>query len=188
MAVHSPIRKLTYEDFERFPEDDRLRHEILDGVHVVSPSPTIRHQRLSKRVFRKLDSFVEAQGLGEIFYAPMDVLLSRHDIVEPDLFFIAGDRDGIVTEKNVQGAPDLVVEILSPGTRKRDLVDKRERYEALGVQEYWVFDPDRHTVAAFRREGEHFGPPLRLSAAADERLTTPLLPGLEIRLRDLFAR
>jgi Uma2 family endonuclease len=187
MAVHSPIHKLTYEDFERIPEDG-LRHEILDGVHVVSPSPTLRHQRISGRLHLALGSFVKAHALGEVFYAPADVLLAEHDIVEPDLFFVAQARAGILTEKNVQGAPDLVVEILSPGSRHRDLVVKRERYELLGVQEYWVVDADRDTVAVYRRESDRFRRPLRLSAAADDRLTTPLLPGLEIGLRDLFAR
>jgi Uma2 family endonuclease len=116
------------------------------------------------------------------------VVLSKHDIVEPDIVFISSNRASIVTAKNAQGAPDLVIEILSPSTRRRDLGEKRARYELLGVLEYWAFDPGPATAQVFRREGDRFLPPILLSAEADDRLTTPLLPGLEISLREVFER
>lgn len=181
-------RKLTYEDFERFP-DDGQRHEILDGVHFVSPTPYVRHQLVLGELALQVHGFVRHhRHLGKVFLGPLDIVLSNHDIAAPDLLFIADSRSGIVTEKNIQGAPDLVVEIVSKDTCWRDFGLKRDRYELLGVEEYWVVDPDRDTMTVFRREGDLFVEPVRLSAAADDRLTTSLLPGLEILLRDLFAR
>ena len=189
MVVSSAPRKLTYQDFLRFPEDGK-RHEILDGVHVVSPAPFVRHQLLVVKLSSWLHVFVEKTRLGKVLVAPTDVLLSKNDIVEPDLFFISASRAAILQEKNIQGAPDLVIEILSPSTRRRDLSTKRVRYELLGVLEYWVLDPERDTATVFRRAEEkdaHFEPPLLLAAEGGDRLTSPLLPGLRIELRKLFA-
>ncbi len=189
MAVRDTPRhhKLTYEDYFHFPDDGK-RHEILDGEHCVTPSPTMDHQRLGGRLFLQLGHFVNAHRLGEVFYAPADVILSPHDIVQPDLFFISTARLGIITKANVQGAPDLAVEILSDSTRRRDETLKRQRYEQLGVLEYWILDGRRQAVWIFRQtQGSEFGAQTELTAAAGQVLTTPLLPGLEIALRDLFA-
>lgn len=186
MAILSP-RKLTYEDLRRIPED-RQRHELLDGAHVVSPCPTFHHQCISIRLCARLQIFVETSGLGHVVAAPFDVILSEHDVVEPDVLFVAADRTAIIMESCVQGAPDLVVEVLSPSTRRRDLGAKLARYEKFGVPEYWVFEPDDSTVRVLRRKGDHFLPPIWLAAQNDDLLTTPLLPGLEISLRDVFAQ
>jgi len=185
MASQSPERKLTYQDFEKLPEDGR-RHEILDGVHIVSPSPGSRHQEVLGSLYLLVGGFVRARQLGRAFFAPLDVVLSEHDIVEPDLLFVAKERLGIVGEENLHGAPDLVVEVLSPSSRRRDLGKKRVRYELLGVQEYWAVDPKAETILVFRRQGDGFLPPVRLSAEAGDRLTSPLLPGLEISPREVF--
>ena len=186
MAIHSP-RKLTYEDFARIPEDGQ-RHEILDGVHVVSPAPGRRHQRVSSRLSARLETFVEKKGLGEVYPAPFDVRLSEHDVLEPDLLFISSGRIEILTEDHVLGAPDLAIEILSPSSRRRDLGKKLARYEKLGVLEYWVLDPIEDTVLIFRREDESFLPPIHLAAEQGDRLSTPLHPGLESSLREVFKR
>jgi Uma2 family endonuclease len=184
MAIRDTARrKLTYEDYVLFREDGQ-RHEIIDGEHYVSPAPFTRHQRISMRLSSRLFSFAEDHRLGEVLPAPTDVLLSRHDILQPDILFISNERAGIVTEKNIQGAPDLVVEILSESTRKLDERLKLSRYELLGVREYWIVDPLADRVNVFRAEGESFRQVAELSAG--DILTTPLLPGLEIPLRDLF--
>jgi len=190
MAVYSIQRKLTYQDLERFP-DDGLRHEILDGVHVVSASPSPHHQWVSHNLILEIGGFVRTHGLGRLYHAPLDVLLAEHDVVEPDLFFIAKGREEIITEANVKGAPDLVIEILSPSTRSRDLGVKRRIYERSGVKEYWLFDAKRARAIVYRRrsaESSTFLPPLVLTAEANDRLTSPLLPGLEISLREILAR
>ena len=185
-ARAEPIR-LTYEDLLRFP-DDGLRHELIDGEHVVTPSPAIRHQRLSIRLSSALYTFVVSRRLGEILEAPVDVVFSTHDVVEPDILFISADRRGIVREDRVDGAPDLLVEILSPSTRRTDEVRKRHLYDRFGVREYWVVDPEADAVKCHRRSDDG-GLVLasELTAAAGDALATPLLPGFSLGLRDLFA-
>jgi Uma2 family endonuclease len=185
MALHDLPRKLTSDDYVLIPEDGQ-RHEILDGEHYVSPAPLTRHQRISSKLHLRLGSFVETHRLGWVLYAPTDVVLSLHDVAQPDLFFIFNERLGIVTEANVQGAPDLVVEILSEKTRRQDEGLKREIYERYGVREYWTLDPDRNSARVFRRIGNRLRLVAELSAAAGDVLTTPLLPGLEIRLTEIF--
>jgi Uma2 family endonuclease len=187
MAVRDTAhRKLRYEDYARISADGK-RHEIIDGEHHVSPSPNTNHQVLSRNLIDVLSPFVRKHKLGQLFSAPYDVLLSPHDIVQPDILFISTAHRAIITEANVQGAPDLVIEILSPSTRHLDETLKRQRYEQLGVQEYWIFDPRRLSVRVFRRSQDTgFGAPSELTAAASPVVTTPLLPGLEIVLRDIF--
>lgn len=180
--------RLTYDDFVRFP-DDGLRHELIDGVHYVTPSPVTRHQQLSGRLHLAIGSYLEAHPeAGHLFYAPFDVIFSRWDVVEPDLIFVAADQLEILTDANVRGAPALVIEILSPGTRKRDLGIKRELFDRGGVREYWVVDPKLEDVAVYRRHADgRLVPAGALTAADGSMLTTPLLPGFELRLAKLFA-
>ena len=181
--------KLTLYDYERFPEDGQ-RHEILDGVEVVTAQPVLRHQRVLGRLYKVVDAAAEAQDDGgEVFFAPAGVILSPHDMVEPDLLYISGARRGIM-EKYVHGAPDIVAEVLSPSTRRIDEGLKKARYELFGVFELWIVDPDADVIRVYRREGVggRFAQPLELSAERDELLTTPLLPALSVRLVDLFAR
>src|SRR5436305_1778740 len=139
MALPDPspgFCKLSYGDYVLIPEDGR-RHEILDGEHCVTPAPLTRHQRVSARLHGNLEPFVFERQLGLVLAAPTDVLLSPHDVAQPDLLFISKARMEIVAEENVQGAPDLVVEILSERTRRRDERLKHDLYERFGVQEYW---------------------------------------------------
>ena len=178
--------KLTYEDLLLFQDDGR-RHEIIDGEHFVTPSPHARHQRVSQHLNSLLHRHVEEHQLGRIYYAPVDVVLSDVDVVEPDLLFISQARLAIV-QAAVRGAPDLVIEIASPSSRRQDEVLKRGLYERAGVQEYWLVDPEAETVKVFRRhDGGGYGRPLLLSALEGDRLESPLLPGLEIPLVAVFA-
>jgi Uma2 family endonuclease len=176
--------KLTYADYLKLP-DDGLRHEIIDGRHYVTPAPSTRHQRISLRLSYLIQSHLETNPVGELFTAPFDVLLSTHDILEPDLLFLSTARARFLTSKNLQGPPDLVVEILSPATRRRDQGLKRNRYERLGVEEYWLIDPDQDVVVVHRRGPTGFEQVVRLSRT--DFLTTPLLPGFELPLDRVFA-
>jgi Uma2 family endonuclease len=178
--------KLTYDDFLLFPDDGK-RHELIDGEHFVSPSPNLRHQRVLARLHLLAGSFVIERRLGEVFFAPFDVLFSRHDVVEPDLLFVSNERKAILTAANVKGAPDLVVEVLSPSNRRQDEVLKRSLYDRGGVDEYWIIDPEVETIKVFRREAGTFGRPVLLTVHDGDTLTSPLLPGLEISLAALFA-
>jgi Uma2 family endonuclease len=178
--------KLTYDDFLLFPDDGK-RHELIDGEHYVSASPNVRHQRVLIRFLRVMSAFVEERRLGEVFVAPLDIVLSIHDVVEPDLLFVSTERATIIGQANLRGAPDLAVEVLSPSNRRYDEVLKRELYERAGIQEYWLVDPEADTVKVFRRDGERFGRPLLFSRHDGDVLTTPLLPGLEIPLDIVLA-
>jgi len=186
-AAHVDSR-LTYDDFVHFPNDGN-RHELIDGVHYVTPSPEVRHQAIVVRLVLAIGNHLQANPhLGRVFVAPLDVVLSNHDIVEPDVLFVATDQADILTEKNVQGPPALVVEVLSHSTRKRDAQAKRRLFERTGVREYWLVDPELDTVQILRLSAD--GKLVRvvdLSADDDETLTTPLLPGCVIGLRYLFS-
>ena len=184
MALPDLLRKLTYDDYLLIPEDGQ-RHEILDGEHYVTASPFFPHQLVSSRLHSRVGPWVESRKLGFLVAAPMDVLLSPHDVAQPDLLFISNERSGIITRAAIRGAPDLVIEILSKSTRSQDEGLKLERYDLFGVREYWMLDPDRKTARVYRRKG---GRRLRLVAelCVEDILTSPLLPGLEIRLAEIF--
>ncbi len=181
--------KLTYDDFVLFPDDGK-RHELIDGEHYVTPSPTIRHQEISGRLHLLIGTWLQDHPIGRIFYAPLDVLFSFYDVVEPDLLYVSNERAAaLLAGKHVTGAPDLVIEIASPGTRSRDETIKRRLYERADVVEYWVVDPDIDVIRVYRRtEGPRFARPIELSHEAGDVLTTPLLPGLEIPLGRVFGR
>jgi Uma2 family endonuclease len=185
MALRDPSPKLTYEDYLLFPDDGK-RHEIIGGEHFVTAAPFIRHQRLVGRLYFQIEAFLRLHPLGELLFAPTDVILSPHDIVQPDLLFISNDRSSIVTEANIQGAPDLVIEIFSNSSRRLDEILKRRAYEEFGAREYWIFDPKRKTTQVWDRTAEGLRRRALLSAAAGDILKTPLLPGLEIPLEEIF--
>ena len=185
MALHDLARKLTYEDYALIPEDGQ-RHEIIDGEHYVSPAPFVSHQKLAFRLTLRVGGFIETNRLGHFFFAPLDVLLSVHDIVQPDLLFVSNERAEIVGLENIKGAPDLVVEILSKGTRRLDERIKLEAYERCGVQEYWMFDRFRKGVQVWERTDGGFQQQPFLSAAAGDVLTSPFLPGFELPLAEIF--
>ena len=171
---------LTYDDYALIPDDGR-RHEIIAGEHFAHPAPNTRHQRLSKRISRALYPF-ESAGLGEVFFSRLDVVLSVFDVVQPDVFFVTAARSHIIVEQNVQGAPDLVVEILSPSNRQYDEQVKLKTYERLGVAEYWIVDPDASAARIFRRSAGRFA-----LIEPGDALTTPILPGFTLPLHELFA-
>ncbi|MGE3844019.1 MAG: Uma2 family endonuclease [Vicinamibacterales bacterium] len=178
--------KLTYEDFLLFPNDGK-RHEVIDGEHHVTPSPSTKHQEVSGNLFWLLRSYLEAHPCGRIFSAPFDVVFSEFDVVEPDLLYMSHARaEQVLTAANVRGAPELVIEIGSPSTRRRDETTKRRLYERCGVSEYWVVDPELDVVRVYRRLGDRFDRPVELSREAGDTLTTPLLPGMELALDRLF--
>jgi Uma2 family endonuclease len=137
--------KLTYEDFVCFPDDSK-RHELIDGDHYVTPSPNVNHQRCSKHIEFQLYQQIELEDLGEVFYAPLDVLLSDHDVVEPDLMVVLAANRAIIESQKLVGPPDLVVEILSKSTKQRDKSLKKRLYERSGVPEYWIVVPEDQAV------------------------------------------
>jgi Uma2 family endonuclease len=174
--------KLTYQDYIQLPED--RRYEIIDGELFLTPAPGIPHQRISARLMFALMRHTREHGGGEIFHAPCDVVLSQTDVVQPDLLFISDERREIAEEKYVSAAPDLVIEILSESTAKRDRGIKAKLYERTGVVELWLVDPWEKKVEIFRRADGGFVRHAQFGAS--ETLRTPMFPGLEIHLREVF--
>ena len=178
--------RFNYEDFLLFPDDGK-RHEIIDGDHFMTPSPNTKHQSVSFKLSAAIANFLAGSGIGRAFAAPFDVVLSDEDIVEPDLLFVSSARAAIITDKNVQGPPDLVVEILSAGTRKTDEVIKRKLYERYGVREYWIVDPELEGIKIYRLTDQGYIRAAELSRETNDSLSTPLLPGFQVPLAELFA-
>jgi len=172
----------TYQDLLNTPEDGK-RYEVLEGDLIVSPSPSWRHQRIVTRVFEMLLK-AERAGHGKVVTAPMDVVMDEHDVTEPDLLFIVTQRTGITTETHVAGAPDLVVEVLSESTRKRDVITKRRIYERYGVLFYWMVDPEEETVRVCQLRDGKYSEPVILRAGQD--LSCPLFPGVAVDVASFF--
>jgi Uma2 family endonuclease len=186
MKPAGPGVKLTYDDFVLFPEDGK-RHELIDGEHCVTPSPNLRHEQISGDLFGFLWRHLEAHPIGRVFHGRTDVVLSNFDVFVPDLLYVSNETAArVLTDKHVRGAPDLVGDVGSPSTRKRDETIKRRLYERSGVTEYWFVDPEVDVVRIYRNEGGRFSPVVELSRESGDVLTTPLLPGFELALARLF--
>jgi Uma2 family endonuclease len=179
MSLETTTR-LTYDDYVLIPDDGR-RHEIIDGEHYVNPSPNTKHQAVLMNLALALGTFVRAHHVGRVYVAPFDVVLSAHDVLQPDLLFLTREREALLTTANLQGAPNLVIEILSPSTRKLDETLKMKRYDRFGVDEYWLVDPHAEAVVVYRRASS-----LERMETPDP-LTSPLLPGFALDVRDVFA-
>mgnify|MGYP001113757205 CR=1 FL=1 len=186
--VAAARREWTYRDLVALP-DDRLRHELIDGEHVVTPSPAIPHQVILWNLTELLAPYLRAKAIGTALAGPVDVKFSPSTVLVPDLVYFTADRFArVVNEKHATAAPDLVVEILSPGTRRRDKGRKRAVYDREGVQEYWIVDPEAQSVTTLRRPraGAGLTDVTTLTVDAGGVLESPLFPGLRLPLRDVF--
>jgi len=177
--------KLSLDEYMELPNDGK-RYQILDGVLDVTPAPQPRHQHIQNRLAYVLTAELEERGRGVIYAAPIDVVLHSNTIVQPDLIFVATERLHIVGESNVQGAPDLVVEILSPSTRRTDVLVKSELYARFGVSTYWVVDPDLDRIETYQLTKGCYEP---AGAASSPAIFEPTVPaGLRIDLSQVFGR
>lgn len=160
------------------PEEKHKRVELVEGELVVNPAPFIRHQFIVGKIFYALQSFLLQHRLGHALMAPVDVVLSREIVLQPDVIVLLGEHPTIMQWKNLQIAPDIAVEVLSERTRHHDVVAKRRLYERHGVKEIWVVDADEESVTVIRDGQEIF---------VTDAITTPLLPGFATPLHDVFA-
>lgn len=184
------VHKLTVNElWALFPDETHVRHELIDGVHFVTPTPITRHQVLVSRLWYELESYLRANpAIGQVFGVPLDCVLSAYDVVEPDIILITHDQLSILTEKNVQGAPALVVEVLSPSTRKRDVGIKRQLFDRAGVREYWIVDGRLNRIEIHRRNADGVLTMTDRVESGGGILTTLILPGFAFPLDRLFAR
>ncbi|MGI8475941.1 MAG: Uma2 family endonuclease [Thermomicrobiales bacterium] len=176
------LRALTFEDYLALP-DDGVRYELIFGELMMSPAPRMIHQYLVGEMFWLLSSFVRIGELGLVFVAPFDVKFSRYSVVQPDVLVILRDNMAILNDDRVEGAPDIVVEVLSPSSRGRDLVKKMALYAEHGVPEYWAVDSKTEKVDVLALEGGRY---LRY-AAEDGIARSRVLPGFEVDPATLFA-
>ncbi|MBK8975494.1 MAG: Uma2 family endonuclease [Planctomycetes bacterium] len=183
MSTLEPAPQLTYADYLAFP-DDGQRHELLAGVHVVNPAPRTRHQLALVELLAALRELLRSRAAGFVLPAPIDVRLSDEDGVQPDLAVVLRGSHARVRERGIDGPPDLVVEILSRATRRLDLGPKRDRYELLGVGEYWIVDLDRRCALRFARAGDRFAEP---TEHRDSLPFAALGDGAAIDLRPVWA-
>ena len=175
--------KFTYEDYQHTPEDKR--YELLDGELIMVPAPNLEHQRIGAKLGTRLYTFVEERSLGEVFFAPCDVVLSNTDVVQPDLLFVSNERAHLLLGgDNVRGAPDLVVEVLSPSTAGRDRTLKRALYVKHGVKEYWLVDPDARTVPVLRLGEGAFE--VEAIYGEGQTMTSSTLTGFSVGLNEIF--
>jgi Uma2 family endonuclease len=177
-----PTTGLSYDDLQRFPEDN-LRRELIDGELIVTAAPTTRHQMVVTVLIARLFAYSEANG-GLVLPAPTDVYFSHTNVVEPDVLFVRAENLAKVERSFIRSAPDLVVEVSSPSTRQLELVRKRELYERFGVPEYWFVDLDADRVEVYRLEGDKYRTP-RLYARG-EILEAAEIPGLALPVGEIL--
>ncbi|MDE0079088.1 MAG: Uma2 family endonuclease [Caldilineaceae bacterium] len=179
----SPVTtKLTYEDYLKTSDDERC--ELLDGKLFILPAPNIAHQHVAMKLATRLDTFVEDKNLGVVYSAPTDVVLSETHVVQPDLMFISSERAAIVTSANIQGAPDLLVEIRSDSTAERDETRKRQLYAEYGVREYWLVDPEARTITVLLLAQDDYAE--KALYTEGQTLTSSSLEGFSANLDEIF--
>jgi Uma2 family endonuclease len=174
--------KYTHADLLAMPDDGK-RREIIDGELYVTPSPVNYHQKILFNLTLAFGKFLENHPLGELRFAPLDVILSEHDVLEPDLLFVLNEHQDFLRDW-VRGAPDLVVEILSPSTEARDRGIKLKAYARYGVGEYWIVDPNAQVIEVYRLTAEGFHVASR--RARGKTVETPLLPGFSLPVDGVF--
>jgi Uma2 family endonuclease len=185
VAVAVAARKWDYSDLDQLPEADLgFRYEVLDGELFVTPSPRTIHQLVSKRLQQVLIAYFEERRIGEVFHAPIDVILGQHDILVPDLVVVTNAAQ--VSERGVEGAPAIAIEILSHSTTKRDRTLKSSRYGAAGVPHYWIVNPAPVSLECYRLINRRYA--LVASGTAPARVAHPDWPGLTIDLEMLGSR
>jgi Uma2 family endonuclease len=180
-VAESVARRWTYEEYCKL--DDEQRYEIINGDLLMAPSPDTWHQDWSRELSMLLNAHVKARKLGKVFFAPLDVVLDPENTVQPDIVFVASANLSIVQRRAIFGVPDLVVELVSPSSVRRDRYDKKALYARFGVKEYWIGDPaNRSLEVLVLKNGQY-----ELHSSAEERgkLTSVVLPGLEFDLGDI---
>lgn len=175
--------KLDYDDYADIPTDGK-RYELFDGILYMTPAPSPYHQRASRELQQQLMDYFHVRNLGEVFNAPIDLILTHHDVFQPDLLVVADPAQ--ISARGIEGVPLLVVEILSPSTRTRDRTVKAQRYAALGVPHYWIADPDDQLLQCFRLEAGRYASVVEVQGA--RVLSHPDFPGLSLTLAKLWGK
>ncbi|HEX2659747.1 MAG TPA: Uma2 family endonuclease [Polyangia bacterium] len=174
----------TYDDYRLLPEDGKI-HELMEGDFFVSPAPSPWHQTVSRRLQAALMKALEEPGLAFVFNAPTDVILEPTSVVQPDIVVLGAAKKSFITHRAIEGIPDLIIEILSPGSLDRDGHIKRKLYQRLAVPEYWIVDPDHGLIRVLRYDDDSYGDRARYDRSSTA--TSPDFPTLELPLAPIFA-
>lgn len=186
MSTRATI-KFTYRDYKSLPFSETKRYELLGGELIMVPSPSFGHQRLSWELEYCLSRFVRERQLGMVLHAPLDVVLGEgedREVAQPDILYVSNERSTIIHEEEIRGAPDLIIEILSPSTAEYDRHYKRTLYARHGVTEYWLVDPEEQTVEVLTLGKRGYKQVALYSK--DQTLESSLLAGLRIPLEEVF--
>jgi Uma2 family endonuclease len=175
-------QRRTYADYAALPEG--APYQLIDGDLVMSPSPNPTHQRVVRRLMVAVQRYLDVHPLGELFVAPLDVYLSETETYQPDLFVVMEESKKIIAESKIEGAPDLVIEVLSPTTGYFDLTHKKDTYASFGVKEYWIVDPTEKWVEVFENSKGEF---LLLERQRNTgTIRSRILPGFELQVESIF--
>ena len=188
MSISRPEIPFTYEDYKTLTASTDQRYELIDGDLYMAPSPTVTHQVISMNLVFLLEQHARETRCGRVLAAPLDVVLGEGDkrsVVQPDILFISNERENVVTEVEIAGAPDLIVEILSPGTAARDRGLKRALYARSGVREYWIVNPKLESIEVFSLGTR--GYELSERYELEDRLVSRVVPGFDAALEEVFA-
>lgn len=174
----------TYDDIKNLPEfPEGPLVEIFNGELYMVPSPSIRHQTISLNIAVLIKNYLKDNSVGKLLTAPVDVILSMKDVFIPDLVYVSNENKYILSEKNISGTPDFIIEILSTN-RTNDLVNKKNFYEKYGVREYWVIDPVEEEIIKFKLDNNKFIKSNHLDKTSKISIDTI---GLELLISDIFA-
>ena len=175
---------LTYQDYLNLTPED-AHYQLIEGELVMTPAPKVIHQVIKNNILQLLILYVKKNGLGYVLDAPCDVYLNDLNVVQPDIFFITKENKKIITEDNIKGAPDLIIEILSPASAYYDLVEKKELYEKSGVREYWIVDPKKKRIDVYILKDEVYV--LHQRAEKEEKIDSIMLPAFNLSLSIVFS-
>lgn len=174
-------KRWTYDDYARL--DEEQRYEIIGGELLMAPGPDLLHQDWSGDLYRRIDAFVRQRQLGKVYYAPVDIVLDAENVVQPDLLFIARANSSIMQTRGIFGAPDLVVELISPSSVRRDRYVKRALYARFGVKEFWLVDPANRALEVWKLQNHQFE--LHCMVEEKGKVTSVVLPGFEFDLSEI---
>lgn len=177
-------KNYTYHDYLNLPEDGK-RYEVINGELVMVEAPNTIHQNIIIKIIYEIEDFLRQQKIGKIFCSPTDIKFNDTNVVQPDILFISKERLNIITENNINGAPNLIMEILSPGTAYYDLIGKKELYEQFGVKEYWIVDPRKQRVDVYQNVKQQFELDQRIEL--EGIVTSVVIKGFEINYENIFS-
>jgi len=177
-------KKYTYQDYLDLPEDGK-RYEVINGELIMVAAPSTFHQSVLINLVNDLKNFLNREKVGKVFCAPIDVKLSDRNVVQPDIIFVSQNNSNIITENNVEGTPDLIIEILSPGTAYHDLIEKKEIYERFDVKEYWIVDPKKQRIEIYQNINQRFE--LNQRIELEGTVESLVIKGFKISLESIFS-